>query len=222
MPGQVVDRLRGYLADAGVEATDPDHNARLTCYDGDGNKAQTVPAVGVAANNLTSASCPTSYPSGHSDRLGPDASATTFNALGDQIQQTTPAPAGQSGYEITGYAYDGNGHLIQITAPPTTNGGPNQVTVDTYNSAGNLAAQTTGYGTSAASTTTYCYDPVGNTTAVVAPDGNTSGTAPCETVSPWTVSSSGNPTQASYQTTYSHDSANELVSTTTLGDGCDA
>ena len=33
--------------------TDPDGNATLTCYDGDGNVAETVPAVGVAANSLS-------------------------------------------------------------------------------------------------------------------------------------------------------------------------
>jgi RHS repeat-associated protein len=88
------------------------------------------------------------------------------------------------------------------------------VTTDTYTNAGQLATRTTGYGTSAASTTSYCYDPDGNTTAVVAPDGNTSGTAPCETSFPWTVSSNANPTQAAYQTSYGYDSSDELVSTT--------
>ena len=46
-------------------------------------------------------------------------------------------------------------------------------------------------------------------------DGNTSGTASCETSSPWVVSSSAYPTQASYQTTYAYDSAGEQVSATT-------
>ena len=63
---------------------------------------------------------------------------------------TTPAPAGQSGYETTTYTYDGDGNLIETTAPPAASGGPNQVTVDTYNAAGQLASQTTGYGTAAA------------------------------------------------------------------------
>ena len=131
---------------------------------------------------------------------------SAFNALGKQTQQTSPAPAGQSGYETTTYTYDGNGNVTQTTAPPATNGGPNQVTVDTYDSAGQLASETTGYGTSAASTTTYCYDPNGNRTAVVAPDGNVSGTAACQTSSPWTVNPTSNPTQAAYQTTYGYDS----------------
>jgi len=195
--------------------TNPDRNATLTCYDGDGNTAQIVPPTGVAANSLTPASCPTSYPSGYSNRLASDATMSAFNALGKQTQQTTPAPAGQSGSETTTYAYDGNGNLTQTTAPPTTTGGPNQVTVDTYTSGDLLASATTGYGTSAASTITYCYDPDGNNTAVVAPDGSTSGTAPCQTFSPWTVSPTSNPTQAAYQTTYSYDSAGEQVSTTT-------
>jgi len=195
--------------------TDPAGNATLICYDGVGNTAQTVPPAGVAAGNLTPASCPTSYPSGYGSRLAPDAAASTFNALGKQTQQTTPAPAAQSGYETTTYTYDGNGNPTRTTAPPTSSGGPNEVTVDTYNSAGQPASETTGYGTSAASTTTYCYDPNRDKTAVVAPDGNTSSTAPCQTSSPWTVSSSSNPTQAGYQTTYSYDSIGEQVSTTT-------
>jgi RHS repeat-associated protein len=217
-----VQDARGYTTtttynadDQATLVTDPDGNATLTCYDGDGNTAQTVPSVGVKANNLTPASCPSSYPSGYSDRLASDATVSTFNALGKQTEQTTPAPAGQSGYETTTYAYDGNGNTTEISAPPTSNGGPNQVTVNTYTSAGQVASQTTGYGTSAASTTTYCYDPNGDKTAVVAPDANTSGTAPCETSSPWTISAITNPTQAGYQTTYSYDSASEQVSTTT-------
>ena len=42
---------------------------------------------------------------------------------------TTPAPAGQTGYETTTYTYDGDGNVLTRTAPPATNGGPNQVTV---------------------------------------------------------------------------------------------
>jgi trimeric autotransporter adhesin len=204
-----------YNADARATlAADPDGNATLTCYDGDGRVAQTIPPVGVAASSLTLSSCPTSYPSGYSDRLASDATTYTFNGLGQKIQMTTPAPASQSGSETTSYSYDGNGKLIQTTAPPTANGGQNQVTQDTYTSTGELAAETTGYGTSSDATVSYCYDPNGNRTSVVYADGNTTGTASCETSSPWVVSSSSNPTQASYQTTYVHDSASELVSAT--------
>lgn len=128
---------------------------------------------------------------------------------------TTPAPAGQSGAQTTSYTYDGNGNLVKITAPPTTSNGQNQVTVDTYTATGQLASQTTGDGSSTAATVSYCYDPDGNKTAVVPGDGNTSGTAPCESSSPWVVSSSAYPTQASYQTTYSYDSVGEQVSATT-------
>ena len=46
-----------------------------------------------------------------------------FDALGKQTQQTSPAPAGQSGYETTTYTYDGNGNVTQTTAPPAGNGG---------------------------------------------------------------------------------------------------
>jgi RHS repeat-associated protein len=128
---------------------------------------------------------------------------------------TTPAPAGQSGSETTSYAYDGNGNMVKVTAPSATSGGQSQVTVDTYTATGQLASQTTGYGTSTAVTVSYCYDPNGNKTAVVPGDGNTSGTAPCESSSPWVVSSTAHPTQASFQTTYAYDSAGEQVSVTT-------
>lgn len=195
--------------------TDPDGNATLTCYDGDGNTVQTVPPVGVAANSLTPASCPTSYPSGYSTRLASDATVDTFDANGNKTQETTPAPAGQSGYETTSYTYDGNGNVLTTTAPPASNGGPDQVTVDAYTATGQIATETTGYGTSVASTLSYCYNPNGDQTGVVYADGNTTGTAPCETSSPWIVSLSSYPTQAGYQTTYSYDSLRELVSTTT-------
>jgi len=128
-------------------------------------------------------------------QLASDATTHTFNGLGQKTQMTTPAPASQSGSETTSYSYDGNGKLIQTTAPPTANGGQNQVTQDTYTSTGELAAETTGYGTSSAATTSYCYDPNGNRSSVVYADGNTTGIAPCETSSPWAVSSSSNPTQ---------------------------
>jgi RHS repeat-associated protein len=195
--------------------TDPDGNATLTCYDGDGNVAETVPPVGVAANNLTSASCPTSYPAGYGDRLASDSTTSTFDANGDQTTTTTPAPAGQSGHETTTYTYDGAGNVLTTTAPPTVSSGANQVTVDTYNGAGELATQTTGYGTSAASTISYCYDPNGDQTSVVYPDGSTSGVASCETSSPWVVNSTSYPTQASYQITSSYDSVGDSVSVTT-------
>jgi YD repeat-containing protein len=178
---------------------DPNGNATLTCYDGDGNDAQTVRPTGVAAGSLTPASCPAAYPTGYSDRLAADATTKTYDAAGNVTQTTTPAPAGQSGSETTTYAYDANGNLTTTTtAPPATNGGPNQVTTDTYNTADELATETTGSGTSAAATVSRCYDPDGDVTSTVAPDGNTSGTATCETASPWVISSSSYPTQAAY------------------------
>ena len=213
---------RGYAATTSYDAddqatlsTDPLGNSTLTCYDGDGNTAQTVPYAGVAAGGLTAASCPASYPSGYSTRLAADATVTTFNADGKQTAQTTPAPAGQSGYETTTYTYDGDANVTTATAPAESKGGAGVVTASTYNPDGSLATQTTGYGTSAVSTISYCYDPAGDRTAVVLPDGNISGTAACESSSPWTVSATANPTQAAYQATYSFDSAGEQVSTTT-------
>ena len=200
--------------DQATLSADPDGNQTLTCYDGDGNVTETVPPVGVDAGSLTPASCPASYPSGYGDRLATDATTSTFNAAGQRTVMTTPAPAGQTGYETTSYTYDGAGNVLQVSAPAASTGGSAQVTVSAYNAANQLTSQTTGYGTSAASTTTWCYDPNGDTTAVVMPDGNTSGTATCETSSPWTVSATAYPTQAAYQTTSSYDSAGELVSTT--------
>ena len=44
--------------DEATLVTDPDGNATLTCYDGDGHIAETVPPVGVAANALSASSCP--------------------------------------------------------------------------------------------------------------------------------------------------------------------
>jgi trimeric autotransporter adhesin len=216
-----VKDARGYTTttvfnadDQATFATNPDSDSVLVCYDGDGNTAQTVPPVGVAAGSLTAASCPTSYPAGYTDRLTSDSTVSTFNAMAKMTSQTTPAPAGQSGYETSTYTYDGNGNVLTTTAPPTsnTNGAPDQVTVNTYNSTGQLASQTAGSGTSAASTVSYCYDPDGDKTSAVYADGNTSGTAACSTSSPWTVTATG---QAKYQTTYSYDSICELVSTVT-------
>ena len=218
-----VQDARGYTTTTTYNAdsqatlvTDPDNNAVLTCYDGDGNVAQTVPPTGVAADGLAPGSCPTNYPSAYqSAPLAFDATMYTFDGNGNKTQMTTPAPAGQSGFETTSYTYDNNGNLIKTTAPPTSSGGANQVTVDTYNAVQQLTSVTTGYGTSATSTVSYCYDPNSDKTAAVYADGNISGIAPCETSSPWVVSSGAYPTQAAYQTTYGYDSVGELVSTTT-------
>src|SRR5208283_137185 len=223
--------------DEKILVTDPDGDATLTCYDGDGQVVETVPPVGVAANGLTAASCAPSnlFPSGYENASGveyapvslaSDATSYTYNAYGDKATMTTPAPAGQTGYETTSYTYDPAGNLIETLAPPTSDavGAPDDDTIDTYNPDGQLASETTGYGTSAVATTSYCYDYNGNTTAVVAPDGNTgavaqpdgtiTGLAACETAYPFIVSPASFPTEAAYQTTYSYDSANELVSMT--------
>jgi RHS repeat-associated protein len=199
--------------------TDPDGNATLTCYDGDGNAAQTVLPAGVATSNLTPTSCPTSYPAGYGDRLAADASVDTFNALSEKTQETTPLPAGQTGppnYETTTYTYDGDGNLTRSAAPPTMTGGQPQVVTNTYTSAGKLSSQTLGSG-SVASTVSYCYDPIGETTSVVYADGNISGSAPCNTNPasyPWIVDPKAYPVQGAAQTTYGYDTAGEMVSVT--------
>ena len=64
--------------------TDAVGNATLTCYDGDGNVAETVPPVGVAANSLTAASCSTSYPTDYGDRLATDATTTAYRRAGQE------------------------------------------------------------------------------------------------------------------------------------------
>jgi RHS repeat-associated protein/uncharacterized repeat protein (TIGR02059 family) len=199
-----------YTADDQLSlVTDPDSQQTLTCYDGDGNIAETVPAVGVAANSLTPASCPTSYPSSYGDRLASNATTYSYDPLGDRTVVTTPAPAGQSGHETTTNAYDEGGRLTKTTAPPASNdtGAPNQVTAYGYDNADELTSVTRASGTSAESTTSYCYDPDGDKTASVAPDGNTSGIPSCATSSPYQTSSN-------HQTGYSYDSLGELVSET--------
>jgi len=213
-----VEDARGYTTTTAFNAdnhavlvTNPDSDATLTCYDGDGNVAQTVPPTGVAADSLTAASCPASYPAGYTTRLATDATVSTYNVLRKVTQRTAPAPAGQSGYETTTYTYDSDGNLLTTTAPPTTSGGSSQITVNAYDPAGQLASQTSGSATSTAATVGFCYDPDGDRTAAVYGDGNTSGTAACSTSYPWTVTASP---QVNYQTTYSYDSAGELVSTT--------
>ncbi len=206
-----VEDARGYSTmtvynadDKPTLVTDPDGNATLTCYDGDGNIAQTVPPTGVAANSLTAASCPSSYPADYDptrsgDWLASDATLDAYNGLGQNTDEYTPLPAGQSGspnYETTGNTYDSSGDLLQTTQPANTNSGQPQVTTNTYNAAGELATVTTGTG-SAASTTSYCYDPSGDETSMMAGDGNASSVPPCESTSPWIVSPTSYPTQAS-------------------------
>jgi len=189
--------------------TNSDGNATLTCYDGDGNVDETVPAVGVAANSLTPASCPTSYPSDYGDRLATDATTYAYDNLGEKTTMTTPAPAGLTGYESTTYEYDVAGQLILEADPPTSTAGgaPDNATAYTYDAAGQVMTTTAGYGTSTAATTSDCYDPDGDKTATVPGDGTTSSVPACSSTSPYQTSSS-------YQTGYEYDSAAELVNQT--------
>ena len=116
-----VEDARGKTTDYAYNAddeltlvTDPDSQQTLTCYDGDGNVTETVPPVGVAANSLTAASCPTLYPAGYGSRLASDATTYTYDALGDKTTITTPPPAGLTGYETTTNAYDPAGRLTSV------------------------------------------------------------------------------------------------------------
>ena len=122
-----VQDARSYTATTAYNAddkptlvTDPLGNATLTCYDGDGNATETVPPVGVAANSLTPASCPANYPPGTETGWPPTPRLTASTPNSNKTRQTTPAPAGQTGYETTTYIYDGDGHVIKTTAPPTS------------------------------------------------------------------------------------------------------
>ncbi|MGO8862227.1 MAG: RHS repeat-associated core domain-containing protein, partial [Acidimicrobiales bacterium] len=189
-----------------VTEPSPTGDVTLTCYDGDGNVAQTVPPAGIGT--LTPASCPTSYPSGYNTAspLSGDSTMTTYNAQGNATVVTVPLTGSSTGASTTN-VYDGAGQLVESEAPPVTSGGSDVITTSTYDLAGHLLTQTTTTGSSAPSTTSNCYDPDGDTTATVPGIGNASGVAACGTSSPWGTSSS-------YQTSSSYDSAGELVSMT--------
>ena len=188
---------------------DPAGHQTLSCYDGDGTVAETVPAYGVAHGSLTPSSCPTSYSSGYpTSPLASDATITAYDALGNQTVETTPPATGGSARAETTTVNDPDGNAIETVAPPATSGGAsNQITVDTYDLAGQMLTETTGFGTSGGSTTSNCYDPDGNQTATVPGAGNSSGVQVCGTTSPWSTSSS-------LQTSSSFDSLGELISAT--------
>lgn len=187
--------------------TDPAGNQTLTCYDGDGNVAETVPPWGVANNALTPASCPSSYPSGYSSTpLASDATMTAYDALGNATAVIAPGSTGGSD-ATTSTTYDPSGQAIATVAPSATSGGSTQTTLENYNLAGKLTLKTLALGGAAESTTTNCYDPEGDQTSVVPGDGNATTLQNCNTASPWTT---GSPDE----TTSSYDSVGELVSTT--------
>ncbi len=187
-------------------STNPLGNATLTCYDGNGNVVETVPAVGVAASSLTPSNCatPGSFP------LASDATTTTYNALNEPTVVSTPAPPGLAGFETTTSAYNLDGWLTSVTAPPTSTlgGSSPDVTTYTYDAAGELLTTTTGSSSPTAATTSSCYDPNGDRTASVPGDGNTSGVVPCASSAPYETTSP-------YQTGYTYDSAGELLTQTT-------
>jgi RHS repeat-associated protein len=186
--------------------TDPAGNQSLTCYDGNGSATQTVPAWGVADESLAPSSCPTSYTSGITgSQLAPDATVTTYNALGKPGASISPPATGETGTVSTFDVYDPAGNPMEVISPGAT-GAANEITVDTYNLAGQMTTKTSGFGTGAASTTSNCYDPDGDQTASVPGSGNAAGVVACETTTPWTTSSP-------YQTSSGFDSVGELVST---------
>jgi RHS repeat-associated protein len=192
--------------------TDASGNETLTCYDGDGNVAQTVPPAGVVAGSLTASSCPTSYPSSYGSALVTEATTYTYNAQGEQTTVSVPPATGSSTRATTSNVYDAAGQSVEVEAPPATSGGSDVVTASTYDAGGNLSTTTTAYGTSSASTTSYCYNPDGDKTATVPGTGNTSGVASCSASSPWGTTSS-------YQTSSEFDSAGNLISSTSPNPG---
>jgi YD repeat-containing protein len=90
-PGSVTTTTTYNADDEPTLATDPDGNATLSCYDGDGHLAISVPPVGVAASSLSAVSCPTSYPASYGDRLATDATTTAYDALQQDDRHDTCA-----------------------------------------------------------------------------------------------------------------------------------
>ena len=191
-------------------ATDASGNETLTCYDGDGHVAQTVPPAGVGS--LTPASCPTSYPSSYGNAFATQATTYTYDAQGEQTAVSVPPATGSSTRATTTNVYDAAGQQLEVEAPPATSGGSDVDTVNTYDAGGNLSTTTTAYGTTSASTTSNCYDPDGDKTATVPGTGNTSGVASCSASFPWGTTSS-------YQTSSQFDSAGNLISSTSPNPG---
>ncbi|MCJ1715117.1 RHS repeat-associated core domain-containing protein [Curtobacterium sp. VKM Ac-2922] len=198
-----------YAYDAADELqllTDPDGHATLTCYDGDGHPSQTVPPSGVAANKLTAASCPTSYPKGYTKRLAADATTTAYNTIGKPVSTVSPSPSSTTGGTVTTTSvYDAAGRLTETDAPGSAVAATtSNTTMYAYDPAGHQTSTTTGAGTSAAATTRQCYDPNGDRTATIAPNGSVGTTPTCSAASPWTSGSAA-------ETSYAYDSLGEQI-----------
>ena len=208
-PTDVTTTTTAYTADdQPTLVTDADGNASLTCYDGDGNVTQTVPPVGVAANALTPASCPTDYPSGQR-QLASDATFYSYNALNEVTFKGYPSAGGSSPWAETDNVYDAAGRLTGSTSSANSpaSDDPGNVTAYNYDAAGEVETVVVEGGTSSASLTQYCYDPDGDKTAMVAPDGYSSISGGCESSYPYQTTSP-------YQTGYFYDSIGELASQT--------
>ena len=216
-------KTTNYSFDANDEltlVTDPDSQKTLTCYDGDGNIEETVPARRSGRPKLTSPlrrapgagdypARPTATGSHRRDHLHLRRARRQdhdYHAGTRWLRPSPPAPRPQP----TPTTQPASFCERRRTPPASTSGGaPNQDTNYTYDAAGELLTVTKeGSDNSAKSVTSYCYDPDGNKTAAVPPDGNTSSVATCATSSPYQTSSS-------YQTAYEYDSLGELVSKTT-------
>lgn len=132
--------------DANDQATlvaDPDGNQQLSCYDGDGHVTESIPPAGVAADNLTPGSCPTSYPAGYATRLAADATTYTYDPLGDKVGVITPAPPGQLAPQTAYNVYDPAGRLTTSGQPSSDTAvawGVEQTSVDYYWSGSAIAS----------------------------------------------------------------------------------
>ena len=130
--------------------------------------------------------------------------------------QTTPAPAGQTGYETTNYAYDGKGQAASTDDRPPRHSGraPDQMTTTPITLPGSSPRRPPGTAASAASTIFLLLRPAGRQDlGGCTSDGNTSGTAPCSAFR--AVDGYSVPPQANYQTTYGYYLAGDLVPTIT-------
>jgi RHS repeat-associated protein len=212
--------------DEAVLVADPAGDKSLTCYDGDGHVAQTVPPVGVAAGSLSASSCPTTSPWGFGSPLASDATETSYSygSAGLVVTTDTPAPAGHTGVETTTQYYDLAGQLVETVSPPIgVPSGEATLAIDTYDAAGERTSITTGLevntttgavGTLAATTTTsYCHDPQGEVTATVPGDGNTATSVSSSGVVTGFVCGPGGATSSAYATTYTFDSAGDVLTT---------
>ena len=122
-PGAVTTTTAYDADDEATLVTDPDGNATLTCYDGDGNVAETVPPVGVAADSLSASSCPTAYPTDYGDRLATDATDHRLQRARRQDDRHHAGARRPVGLRDDDLRLRPGRPLTSVTAPPTSTSG---------------------------------------------------------------------------------------------------